>query len=137
LEKILTAIIDIGPIIRLGHGPGGERRLVPILGGRFEGPRLRGRVLPGADRQLIPDTVLKTLDALYELETDDGVVLTVRNRVKVDMTAERGIRPASTIDIRAPYGNYGWLNQAVVVGRLEPPTAEHPAVRVDMYEMHA
>ncbi len=135
LCHLLTAVVDIGPIIRMGSGPGGERRIVSILGGQFEGPRLRGRVLPGADRQLLVDSETKTMDAVYELETDDGVFLTVRNRVKVNLNAGHGIRPVSSIEIAAPYGRYGWLNQAILVGRLEPPTAARPTVRVLMYEV--
>jgi len=135
LNHVLTAVVEIGPILRMGDGPGGERRLVPILGGHFEGPRLRGRVLPGADRQLLPDRESKLLEALYELETHDGVVLTVRNRVKVNLTADTGVRPISSIEIAAPYGSYGWLNHAILVGRLEPPTAAQPTVRVTMYEV--
>ena len=135
LCHLLTALVDIGPIVRMGSGPGGERRLVAILGGKFEGARLRGRVLPGTDRQLLADTESKTMDAVYELETHDGVLLTVRNRVKVNLNADRGVRPVSSIDIAAPYGPYGWINHAILVGRLEPPTATQPMVRVSMYEV--
>ena len=135
LHHVLTASVDIGPIVRMGNGPGGERRFVAILGGYFEGLRLRGRVLPGADRQLIPDTDSKTMDAVYELETHDGALLTVRNRVKVNLRADPGVRPVSRIEIAAPYGPYAWLNHAILVGRLVPPTAAHPAVRVIMYEV--
>lgn len=31
----------------VGHGDGDEVRFVPIVGGRVEGPRLRGSVVPG------------------------------------------------------------------------------------------
>ncbi len=135
LCHLLTAVVAIGPILSMGSGPGGERRFVAILGGEFEGARLHGRVLPGADRQLLADGESKTMDAVYELETDDGVLLTVRNRVKVNLTAGRGVRPLSSIEITAPYGRYGWLNHAILVGRLEPPTADRPTVRVLMYEV--
>jgi len=135
LHHVLTASVEIGPIVRMGSGPGGERRLVPILGGHFEGLRLRGRVLPGVDRQLLADVDSKTMDAVYELETHDGVLLTVRNRVKVNLAADRAVRPVSSIEITAPYGDYAWLNHAILVGRLLPPTAAQPAVGVMIYEV--
>jgi hypothetical protein len=135
LTHVLTASVDIGPIVRMGSGPGGERRLVPILGGYFEGSRLRGRVLPGADRQLLADSESKTMDAVYELETHDGTLLTVRNRVKVNLKADPRVPPVSSIEITAPYGEYAWLNHAILVGRLMPPTAAQPMVRVMMYEV--
>ncbi len=135
LVHVLTAVVEIGPILRMGDGPGGERRLVPILGGHFEGSRLRGRVLAGADRQILADSESKIMYAVYELETHDGVLITVRNRVKVHLTAGQGVRPISSIEIAAPYGSYAWLNHAILVGRLEPPTAARPEVRVIMYEV--
>ena len=44
----------------IGQSSRGLRRVVPITGGTFEGPRIRGRVVPGgADWQVVrPDGVL-------------------------------------------------------------------------------
>ena len=56
--------------------------MVPITGGTFEGPNIRGTVLAGgADRQLLRGDGVRTLDALYELQTDDGAIFTVRNQL--------------------------------------------------------
>ena len=46
-EWIYTAEVDIAEPRDLGPARGGHRYLVDILGGRFEGPRLRGMVLRG------------------------------------------------------------------------------------------
>ena len=52
-ELVYEALFDLAPTLQLGRSPFGERRIVPITGGRFEGPGLRGKVMPGgADRQL-------------------------------------------------------------------------------------
>jgi hypothetical protein len=57
-ELAYLAVVDLGDGVTLGRGPLGERRIVPIVGGRFEGPGLRGSVLRGgADRQLIRPSV--------------------------------------------------------------------------------
>src|SRR5262249_3625872 len=58
---------------KLGTVPHGTRVIAPIAGGTFEGPRLRGKVLPGGgDWTLLrPDGVLE-LDLRITLETDDG-----------------------------------------------------------------
>lgn len=54
--------------------------MVPILGGTFEGPGLKGTVLPGADWQVVrPDGVLE-LEAKYALKTDDGALISMVNR---------------------------------------------------------
>ena len=51
LHEILFASEE--PTREIGRTPYGMRRRIPIIGGTFEGPRIRGRVLPGgADWQL-------------------------------------------------------------------------------------
>ena len=86
---IWTAIVDIAERRDLGIGPQGHRFIVPILGGRFyagpDVPELKGTVVPGgADRQLLRADGIRELDALYEMQTNDGAILTVNNRVIID-----------------------------------------------------
>lgn len=38
----------------IGAGPYGDRSTVIFRGGRFEGPRLRGEILPGGGGMLLP-----------------------------------------------------------------------------------
>src|SRR5438105_9698680 len=49
---IFTIHAELADIRHFGTTPYGERRVVDILGGRVEGPRLQGRILPGADWQI-------------------------------------------------------------------------------------
>jgi hypothetical protein len=117
-EFVYEAIVDIAPGLDLGTGPLGQRAMVPITGGTFEGPAIRGTVLPGgADRQLVRDDGYRLLDALYELKTDDDAIITVRNNVLV-APRDRGARPLSSLQITAPEP-YGWLNESVHVGTLD------------------
>ena len=119
-EFVYEAVCTLLPAMKLGDGPLGERRMVPITGGQFAGPRLRGTVLPGgADRQLVRRDGARMLNALYELQTDDGAVITVNNRVLVKDLAGGGRYAFSTIDITAPDGPHGWLNDGVYVGTLD------------------
>jgi hypothetical protein len=72
--------VSIGPPTEVGEVTGGRRRVVPILGGTFDGPGIRGRVLPGgADWQLIQPDGFSALDTRYALETDEGQVVYVQN----------------------------------------------------------
>jgi len=49
---------ELADIRSFGQTPYGERRVIDILGGRVEGPRLKGKILPGADWQIVrPDGV--------------------------------------------------------------------------------
>ena len=118
-EFVYESIFDLLPSMNLGQGPWGERRMVPITGGTFAGPRMRGTVMPGgADRQLVRHDGARVLNALYELKTDDGAVITVNNKVLIKDQPGGGRYAFSTLDITAPEGPYGWLNDAVYVGTL-------------------
>jgi hypothetical protein len=61
---------------KVGAVAHGTRVTAPIASGEFEGPRLRGKVLPGGgDWTLLrPDGVLE-LDLRLTLETDDGALI--------------------------------------------------------------
>ena len=134
LELAWEAIVDIAPRRDLGVTPLGERFIIDILGGSFEGPRLKGRVLPGgADRQLLRPDGAKLLDALYEMQTDDGHVLTVHTEVVIDEAAPEGRYARSTVRVAAPSGPYEWLNRRVFVGTLQSLKPERDAVRIGVY----
>ena len=65
----------------IGAVPHGTRRTAPLTGGDFEGPRLRGSVLPrgSVDWLLMrPDGVLE-LDLRATLRTDDGALISMRS----------------------------------------------------------
>jgi hypothetical protein len=81
LVFVLEAAVTVGAPVEIGATPRGVRRIVPILGGTFEGPGLRGRVLPGgADWQVIHADGFSELDTRYVLETNDGALVSVQNR---------------------------------------------------------
>ena len=136
LELAFEAIVDIAPLHDLGVGPLGVRRMVPITGGVFEGPRIRGMVLPGgADRQLIRADGARLLRATYELQADDGAVISVENRVLSEDRPGGGRYAFSHIDLTAPEGAHGWLNHAVFVGTLGTMRPQREAVRITVYAL--
>jgi Protein of unknown function (DUF3237) len=74
------ARVEVGPPLEVGQLPRGTRRIVPILRGTFEGPGIKGRVMPGgADWQIIGADGFSELDTRYTLETDKGQVIYVQN----------------------------------------------------------
>ena len=130
------AIVDIAERQDLGASPLGARFIVPILGGSFEGERLRGQVLPGgADRQWLRPDGVKELDALYEMKTDDGCVITVRNRVLIDEGAPGGRYARSVVRLQANDPRYEWLGQRIFVGTLESLRPERMAVKIRVFEL--
>ena len=71
---------NLEPMVELGPTPYGERRVIHIVGGRFQGPRLNGRIIPGgADWQLLRADGVADLSARYTLETDEGELVLVRS----------------------------------------------------------
>ncbi|AWV20740.1 Hypothetical protein HVIM_04097 (plasmid) [Roseomonas mucosa] len=135
-EFIYEAICDLSPTLALGNSPLGERRMVPITGGEFRGPRLRGKVLPGgADRQLVRRDGVRQLNALYELQTEDGAVITVNNHVTVDNPPGGPRYAFSVLDITAPEGPHGWLNKGVYVGTLDSLRPARTAVLIRVFRL--
>jgi Protein of unknown function (DUF3237) len=135
-EFIYEAIFDLDPTLEMGQGPLGQRRIVPIKGGVFQGPKLKGKVLPtgGADRQLIRKDGVRMLDALYELQTDDGAILTVHNKVTIAPNPDGTAYSFSKIDITAPEGPHDWINRLVFVGTLHSLRPE-PKVLIRVYSL--
>lgn len=130
------AVVDIAERQDLGASALGERFMVPILGGHFEGERLRGQVLPGgADRQCLRPDGVKELDALYEMQTDDGCVITVRNRVLIDEQAAGGRYARSVVQFKVSHPRYDWLQRRVFVGTLENLRPARDAVKIRVFEV--
>ena len=69
---LMTVRIAAAPSQNLGRVPYGNRTVVPVTGGHFEGQRLRGEILSGGGDWLLlrSDNVLE-LDLRITLETDD------------------------------------------------------------------
>jgi Protein of unknown function (DUF3237) len=81
LDFAFALQVTVGPPLELGTTQQGRRRIIPITGGRVEGPRLAGKVLPGgADWQIIRADGAAELDARYTLEAADGALISVINR---------------------------------------------------------
>lgn len=138
VQPVYEAVVDVAEALEMGQGPLGIRRMVGILGGEFQGSRLRGKVLPGgADRQLIRPDGVRILDALYEMETHDGVSLTVHNRAKVVERPGVTRQAFSHLDIIAPEGNYGWLNDVVLVGTVDSMRPARQAVKISVFQLVA
>jgi hypothetical protein len=81
LEFAFTVEAKLGAPLDLGIVRQGRRRIIPILGGSFAGPKICGRVLAGgADWQIVANDGSAELDARYTLESDTGALIYVSNR---------------------------------------------------------
>ena len=136
----VTALHDIGP------GPFGTRHVDLLGGGPFEGPRLKGEVLPGgmdmktlrADGAMAPNVraVLKTDDGALILMQYIGVrhgareVMARIARGEVVDPSEYYLRNALTFETSAP--QYDWLNRilAIGIGRRLADRAEYDVFEI-------
>ena len=73
---LMTLEVAVAGPQKIGAVPHGTRVTAPIAGGHFEGPRLRGKVLPGGgDWTLLRGDGVLELDLRVTLETDDGALI--------------------------------------------------------------
>lgn len=80
LEFAFEMRVTVGEPRDFGVMDHGRRRVIEITGGTFEGPDIKGRVIPGgADWQSIQEDGFSRLDTRYALETDDGKLVYVQN----------------------------------------------------------
>ncbi|HXL68655.1 MAG TPA: DUF3237 domain-containing protein [Xanthobacteraceae bacterium] len=140
LEYLVAINADVGKVVSLGPGPLGERRVVDILGGHFEGPRLRGKVLGGQDWQIARSDGVLDIDARYTIEADSGAKVRVVSQgyrhgppgVMARLARGEDVDPADyffrTV-IRFETGDAGlaWLNKTLAVA-----TAVRKARRVEI-----
>ncbi len=138
LHFVFEEVVTLGPDVVPGQTALGGRKLVPITGGSFAGPDIRGTVIGGGwDWQLRRADGCTTIHADYMLRTDDGIVINVVNHG----VSCRARDPQALIRthpvFEAPLGKYDWLSQAAFIGTLEPATAAdgQRAVRIRFYRV--
>jgi hypothetical protein len=112
----------------LGRTPQGERRMVPILRGRFEG-ELAGEVLAGgANWQVTNEDGVCYVEARYAVETPDGAMVAIHNRgirhgapeILAKLMSGENVDPTeyyfrTTPTFETSDERYDWLNRIVAV----------------------
>jgi hypothetical protein len=133
LEPICDLEIDLTEITEIGPGRAGQRRIIPITGGRVSGSHFSGEILNiGADWQTIFHDGVAELDARYAFRTDDGAIIEVHNQgyrhgpaeVLARLALGEPCDPASyymrtTARMETGATRYGWVNRLVFVGSGE------------------
>jgi len=135
LEFVFEEFVTLGASIHPGETPYGDRNIVPITGGTFSGPNIRGKVMSGGwDWQLATKTGCHSLHADYMIQTDDGAVINVVNQGTSCESPASNTRLITTPTFEAPLGPYAWLNGGAYVGTLEVTTVDgKPAVHIRFY----
>jgi len=113
-EFLLDMILETGGG---GSGTMGTRTIVSVTGGTFEGPKLKGVVLPpGADYVLSVTPTFRKLDVRTIFETDDKqkIYVTYGGVLSTPKGGERYWRTTPMFETSAE--KYMWLNEIVCVG---------------------
>src|SRR5260370_25403137 len=133
---LMTLQVAVVGAQKIGAVPHGTRVTAPIASGHFEGPRLRGKVLPGGgDWTLLRSDGVLELDLRLTLETNDGALIHMTSfglrhgPPEVIAALGRGetvdpsryyFRTAPRFETSAP--QYAFLNRlvAIAVGNRQP-----------------
>jgi hypothetical protein len=130
-EFLMQLTADLDPAQVVGDTPQGDRRIIPVIGGSFSGPQLKGQVLVGGggDWLLFRKDGAAQLDVRTTLRTDDGVLIYVSYRgvsvipadVRQRIMSGQDVDPAQYYFRTTPYfetasEKYSWLNKLVTVG---------------------
>jgi len=126
----ISGDLDREGTINLGATPQGYRLIVYVTGGTFEGPKMKGEVLPGGGDWLTnrPDGT-GVVDARVVLRTDDDHIIYCWYRginvtppeVRERMNKGEAVDPSeyyfrTTPVFETASEKYGWLNKIVAVG---------------------
>lgn len=146
LEFIFDLFVDVGAPYLAGETHNGKRRIIQVTGGAFEGPGIKGKVIPGGDDWI---TVRKdgtiVQDVRILLQTDDKelllmtykglrhgseeVIRRLDNNEQVD-PSEYYFRSSPVFETSSE--KYDWLNKTVVIstGKRVPGKAVYSLYRV-------
>jgi len=128
LEYICRGIVHLAEVIKAGELPYGERSIVPLTGGRFEG-KIAGEVLPGgADTQRVRPDGTAEVDAKYMIKTNEGDIIFIHNHglraIPLDVvdriSGGEEVDPSSyyfrtTPEFESGSPRYSWLNNIIAV----------------------
>ena len=137
LEYAFQLYVTLEPEYVVGEVPHGKRVVIPITGGIFEGPQLKGTIIPGgADYQYqkTDGKNLRTeLEAIYSIKTDDGVYIHVRN-CGIFSAGEQGFYFLTAPKFEAPEDSrYAWLNNAIFV--CSPAQSDPNTIRLNIWKV--
>ncbi|WP_137389820.1 DUF3237 domain-containing protein [Rhodoligotrophos defluvii] len=134
-EFLFEMRIGVNAPLSVGKTEAGERRFTVITGGRFEGPRLKGEILPGgADSIFIEPDGMTKIDVRGVLRTDDGALIYMQYigrrhgpaEVMARLARGENVDPSeyyfrTALTFETGDRRYAWLNGVVAVATGNRP----------------
>jgi len=129
LEPLFAMTLTVAPPTDIGRTPVGHRRVVPVTGGRIDGPRLKATVLAGEDWIVELADGAFEIDVRMPIKSDDGAMILMRytglRHGPPEVLARLGrgepvdpkdyfLRILLRFETAAP--QYDWLNRVLAVG---------------------
>lgn len=147
LRHTMFVHVELSPPFIVGMGKNGFRQVVPVIGGWFEGERVRGKVLSGgADWNVLRRDNVTEVRARYTLQTDDGALIDIVNNGITTALPEtigkllRGEDPdlsewyfRTVPEFETADEKYQWLQRSIFVGDLLAPNGS--AARFHVHEV--
>jgi Protein of unknown function (DUF3237) len=139
VEYLFEFRVDFDPAMLIYPTPVGTRIDAIASGGKAEGPRFNGELLPGGgDWLTVPSDGIARMDVRATIETDSGdhVHYTSAGRTVLDSDTRVRFLAGETILGTEMYGrtaplfetsseSYGWLNSTVAVGVVVELSLDH------------
>ena len=134
-SHLMTMKLAVTGMEAIGPTPNGNRRIGLVAGGTFEGPKMKGIVLPGGADWIIgrPDGST-TLDVRIVLQTDDGATIGLTYRgmrhgpadVMAKVNAGEMVDPSlyyfrTAVFCETASEKYDWLNRVIAIGTGHRP----------------
>jgi Protein of unknown function (DUF3237) len=146
LEPLMEYYANLSAPLEVGAGPFGNRVIVEVDGGEFDGPRLHGKIRTAgcADWLILDNDGLAHLDVRATFETHDGALIYVQYFGHMVLNEAMQAALAGTGDV--DYGDtefftsprmetgderYKWVNKVVAVaqGRVAQGRVEYKVYR--------
>lgn len=116
VEFLYSIHLDTGAPVMVTDGPSGTKLIAPVVGGHFEGPRLKGKVgAPAGDWVTIGPAGQMTLDVRLCLTTEDGANIFCSYR-GIMVREEGGLRALGAPLFETGDERYAWLNSVQGIG---------------------
>jgi len=131
LEHIYDMHADLEPPQMVGQTPAGTRQIFVVKGGSFEGPKLKGELLPGGgDWALLRSDGAVQLDVRATMRTEDGALVYgyYSGLIIASMAIYGRIFGGEDVPLSEYYfytnpmfqaaaPQYDWLNRTIAIGR--------------------
>lgn len=134
-QHLMTLKLAVAGMQAIGEIPTGNRRIGLVAGGTFEGPKLKGTVLPGgADWIIVRPDGVTTLDVRIVLQTEDGATIGLQYRglrhgsaeVMAKVNSGQWVDPKeyyfrTSVTFETADPRYAWLNKVFGIGTGSRP----------------